>query len=63
MNDVRICHSCGHVGLDVQTRVVEAPEGATEVLAGVEVPQRFRSEPRCVDRQACQDRVAAKEIR
>lgn len=58
----RICHACGHVGLDVVTRVVEAPEGATEVIAGREVPQRFRAEPRCVDRQACEDRAEKLEV-
>lgn len=57
------CAACGYRGLDVQSRVVEVtPTRSVKVYAtDSPVPERFRVEARCIDKEACQDRVWSKE--
>jgi hypothetical protein len=50
------CTACGNTGYDVRTRIVEAPEGSTVRVGTDLIPERFRSEPRCIDRDACDER-------
>ena len=56
------CAACGHVGYDVSTRLVENPnpdglmkvQGANSVY---QVPARWISQLRCMDKVACRDRT------
>lgn len=50
------CAACGHKGPGVRSRIVEAPEGSTVTVLGMQVPERFRTEPHCIDRDACSAR-------
>jgi hypothetical protein len=58
------CAACGITDYGVQTRVVEVnPDREIQVYANSpSVPERFKVEARCIDKEACQDRqYAAKE--
>jgi hypothetical protein len=56
--DVRLeCTRCGHVGYDVQTRIVEVPDEVMVAVGDYTVRERWRAEPRCVDREKCDDRL------
>jgi hypothetical protein len=62
MDTLLACSLCGHTGHDVRSKVVEAPDDATVMVAGLEVPERYRMEPRCLDRDACLERQPAGEL-
>jgi hypothetical protein len=57
------CRRCEHQGYDVSSRIVEVPDPQPIQYSGLEhtVPERFRREARCIDREACDDRAAALE--
>lgn len=60
MDTLLTCKRCEHTGFDVQSRIVEVSEPKPVQYTGLEhtVPERFRREARCIDREACDERVA-----
>ena len=52
------CQACGNFGYDVQPRVVEVSPDRTIRLYvdSPAVPERYKVEARCIDKEACQDR-------
>lgn len=53
------CKRCEHTGWDVHSRivVVEQPELVQYSGLAHQVPERFRREARCIDREACDERA------
>jgi hypothetical protein len=50
------CVACGQTGYDVRSRIVEANADNTITVLGNEVPERYRRESHCIDRDACLER-------
>jgi hypothetical protein len=48
------CTACGHQGYDVSTKIVERKPTPDDA-------RQYKAEPRCIDREACQDRQYARE--
>lgn len=63
MDTLLTCAACGYTGHDVRTRIVEAPDDATVRVGDFEVPERFRLEPHCTDRDACDERRPLEFVR
>jgi hypothetical protein len=63
MNTELTCRRCEHQGYDVASRIVEVPDPHPIQYSSLEhtVPERFRREARCIDREACDERAAALE--
>lgn len=53
-----VCRRCEHQGFDVQSRIVAVTDPQPVQYTGLTytVPERFRREARCVDREACDER-------
>lgn len=45
----RTCAACGHLGYDVETRIVARDPTPDD-------PTEYRAEPRCINRDACDER-------
>ena len=59
MTDMQTCAACDHIGLDVKRTFVELEQPWRMVhdpVSNKPVPERFVTEPRCVDRDACRER-------
>jgi hypothetical protein len=63
MDTLLTCVACNHTGFDVRSRIVEAPDGATVRVGDALVPERFRHEPHCIDRDACLERQPATALK
>ncbi len=61
MDTMLTCKRCEHSGFDVQSRIVEVSDPQLVQYTGLEhtVPERFRREARCIDREACDERTGA----
>lgn len=61
MNAQLVCRRCEHQGYDVQSRIVEVEDPKPVQYTGLPftVPERFRREARCIDKEACDDRADA----
>jgi hypothetical protein len=64
MRAVLPCLTCGfegRAGVEVVWSLVELPEAEQRpvMIDGETVPERFVTQPRCKDRKACDERVAA----
>lgn len=55
------CKRCEHTGWDVDSKIVavEDPQPIKYTSLPFTVPERFRREARCIDREACDERTFA----
>jgi hypothetical protein len=63
MDTLLTCTACGHTGYDVRSRIVATVDDALVRVGDFEVPERYRHEPHCIDRDACLERQSATALK